>query len=223
MELEELKTLWSDYDKKLDKSLQLNIKLLRQVNFDKVYGKVKTLIIYKTLEMLILIFMLIYLIKFAINNFPAPGLTGCALISAVFMIAAVISDIRQMAILVQLRSDYSAPVSALQKQVEKLKLLIVNYVKWSLISIPCYPVFLVVAAKIFLNSDLWSPRHFNYLLINLIIGIVLLPGFTYLYRQLNKPVVENRWVKNLLTGSGWNQAASAQTFLDEIEKFEKGE
>jgi hypothetical protein len=40
MELEELKTLWGEYDRKLDKSLQVNMALLRKLNFDKAAKKI---------------------------------------------------------------------------------------------------------------------------------------------------------------------------------------
>ena len=223
MELEELKSLWSEYDKKLDKNLQLNMQLLRKINFDKVAGKATTLFIYKLVEMVIIMFMLVYLISFEIKNFTSPALSISGGITMLFIIAGFISDVRMMAIIGNLRSDYGTPIAAMQKQVEKLKLIIVGYTKWALLSIPFYPAFLMVAGKIFLHINFLETKHRDYIVVNVIIGVLLLPLFAWMYRQLSKPEIKPVWIKNFLTGSGWNQAQSAKQFLDEIEQFEKGE
>jgi hypothetical protein len=223
MELEELKTLWIAQDKKLDKSLQLNLQLLRRLNFDKVAGKANTILVFKILETILQLVMQSYLVYFFIKYLPNLQFSIPALITIILIGAGIISDIRQMTIIVQLRSGNAAPVSVMQKKVEKLKLLIVAYVKWAFISIPLYPLLLILAGKIFLNVDFWAPQHRTYLTVNMIIGVLLIPGFVWIYRQLSKQTIEQRWIKNILTGSGWNQAVSAQQFLDEIEKFEQGE
>ena len=223
MELEELKSLWSEYDKKLDKNLQLNMQLLRKINFDKVAGKATTLFIYKLVEMVIIMFMLVYLLSFEIKNFASPALSISGAVTMLFLLAGFISDVRMMAIISNLRSDYGTPIAVMQKQVEKLKLIIIGYTKWALLSIPFYPAFLLVAGKIFLHINFWEPSHRNYIVSNVIIGVLLLPLFAWMYRQLSKPEIKPVWIKNFLTGSGWNQAQSAKQFLDEIEQFEKGE
>jgi hypothetical protein len=220
MELEELKSLWSEYDKKLDKNLQLNMQLLRKINFDKVAGKVTTLFIYKLIEMVILMFMLVYLIGFEIKYFTSPGLSIPGAITMLFIGAAFIADIRMMGIISLLRADYGTPISTMQKNVEKLKLLIMGYVKWSFLLIPFYPALLIVAVKIFKNINIWAANHHNYLFTNLVVGALLLPLFVWMYRRLNKPGELPQWIKIFFAGSGWNQAQSAQLFLDEIERFE---
>jgi hypothetical protein len=221
MDLQELKELWSEYDRKLDKNLQLNLQLLRKINFDKVAGKARTLFLYKLVEMVLLMFMLVYLIDFEIKNITDLSLTIPGAITLIFIIAAFITDIRMMAIIGKLRSDYDAPVSPMQKEVEKLKLLIIGYVKWSFLSIPFYPALLIVAGKVFLHINFWDINHHNYLYANIFIGTLLVPLFSWMYVQLSKPVIKNNLVKNFLSGSGWNQAHSAQEFLEEIERFEK--
>jgi hypothetical protein len=222
MELEQLKTLWMEQDKKLDKSLQLNMQMLRKINFDKIAGETKTIFVYKILEMIVLLFMLSYLLDFTIKYFFVPQFSISAIITMAFIAAGFISDVRQISIIIQMRSDHNAPVSSMQKKVEKLKILIVNYVKTAFISIPFYPVLLVVSGKIFLNVDFASPHFRLYLLANVIFSLLLLPVFIWMYRQLSKQNISQVWVKNFLTGSGWNQAQSAQQFLEEIEAFENG-
>ena len=223
MELEELKTLWSDYDKKLDKSLQLNMKLLRQVTFDKASKKLGQLFFLKIVEMVILIVIIIGLLSFTFIHITEVRFSIPSFIIVGFVISGFASDVRQLSLIVQIREGAAAPVSDLQKKVEKLKLLIVKYTRTSFISIPFYPLWAVVGVKMFFNFDLWTPRSLNWLIANIIFGILLFPLFLWLFRQLGKQQIGNKMVKNFLTGSGWNQAVLAQQFLEEIEKFEKGE
>ena len=208
-------------DEKLNKSLQLNMRLLRQINFSKAGSRLKTLVFYKIAEMAVLLFMMVYLWNFIVQNITLPGFCIPAFIITGFITAGFISDIRQVVLVSQIRTNPDAPVSILQKKTEKLKLLIINYVKASLISIPFYPVFIIVAGKIFLNVDFWMPQHRLYILCNLIVGALLVPLFTWLYKQLSDNNLKQVWINNLLTGSGWNQAVQAQQFLSEIEEFQQ--
>jgi hypothetical protein len=140
----------------------------------------------------------------------------------VFVISGFVSDIRQIALIIQTRSATAMPVTFLQKKVETLKLYIIRYTRTSFISVPFYPLILIISAKMFFNTDLWAPAYYNYLFVNIIFGIVLLPIFLWLFQKLGKQNLSNPVVKNFLSGSGWNQAVLAQQFLNDIEKFEDG-
>lgn len=223
MELEELRSLWAAHDEKLNKSLQLNIKLLREVNLGKAGKKLGALMAGKIAEMAVLLFMIIYLLNFTISYFTEPGFSVPSVIIMAFIISGFISDIRQLALIVQLRDSQDAPVSQLQKKVERLKLFIVNYVKMSFISIPFYPLLMIVGGKIFFGLNCWALQHRPFLIANFAAGLLLVPLFLWLYRQLSKQNIKQVFVDGLLSGSGWNQAVSAQQFLNEIEAFEKEE
>ena len=116
MELEELKTLWSDYDKKLDKSLQLNMKLLRQVTFDKASKKLGQLFFLKIVEMVILIVIIIGLLSFTFIHITEVRFSIPSFIIVGFVISGFASDVRQLSLIVQIREGAAAPVSDLQKK-----------------------------------------------------------------------------------------------------------
>ena len=223
MEIDELKQTWEAYDRKLDKSLRLNIQLLKKVNFGKVNNRATTLLIYKILELFILFGFFNILLSFIVENLIVVHLLIPAIITISFIIIGLVSDIRQVILIIQIRTNNTAPVTSLQKKLGKLKLLIVNYVKYSLLSIPLYPILLIPGAKIIWDMDMWSPNHRAYLMANIVVGLILMPVFLWLYAQLGKNNLGQLWVRNFLSGSGWNQANSAQQFLTEIEEFEKEE
>ncbi len=223
MELDQFKALWYEQDKKLDKNLQLNIQLLKTINLNKAGNKLKKLCIFKIFEMLIFLHMIVYLINFTIKYISFPGLSIPSIAIITFIAAGFISDIRQMTLIVDLLLNDTLPVFQLQKKIEKLKLLIINYVKVSYLLIPFYPLLMIVSGKIFFGFDFWMPSLLIYLLSNIVVGMLLFPLFLWLYRQLTGQNIKNGWVKVFLDGSGWNQVKSAQNFLTEIENFERNE
>ena len=51
--------------------------------------------------------------------------------------------------------------------------------------------------------------------------IVLVPVELWFFKLLSAKNISESVSKNLLVGTGWRQADSAHSFLNEIEKFEK--
>ena len=222
MELEELKNMWSEYDRKLDKSLRLNMQLLRQINFDKAKFKIRTLFIIKLFEMVTLMAAAKWLTAFALQNIASPQFYIPAFMLDAMLAAIWIAVLLQISIVIQLELQRNTgAIAPLQKKVERLKSIIVSYLKYALFLIPLYPLMLIVGAKAYLHMDIFELQHRTYLISNLIVALALLPASIWLFRELNKQVIGKRWVKELLSGSGWNQAQAAQQFLQEIEAFEK--
>jgi len=221
MELEELKTLWSEYDRKLDKNLQMNMQLLRKINFDKARFKMKTLFLFKLSEMIIWMFIFIYLIDFIVKYSTSPQFLIPALLIETVIITFFVMNIKILSVVNQLLlKNNNEAIAPLQKQAENLTLLIVNYAKYSLFMIPGYPLILMILGKVFLDFDFFNPQHRVYLIANVTLGVLLLPLFIWLFKQLSKND-KPLWVENILSGSGWRQANDAGSFLNEIAKFER--
>jgi len=221
MELEELKNRWNEFDNKLEKSLQLNKQQLNKINLDKAKNKLRTLLIYKLLEMGVLVYVIYYLVNFTIKNIDSTQFSISALILIFFGVMGYISDIRQISVIIRLRTDKADDITSKQKNLTTLKLLIVNYVKWALLSIPFFPVWIVLIPKIFLNVDIYSSSMNLWWWMNIGLGILFIPFVLWIFRQLSKKNINLFWVKNLLDGSGWSLVTDAENFLNEIEKFGK--
>ncbi|HWZ14710.1 MAG TPA: hypothetical protein VNW95_05680 [Mucilaginibacter sp.] len=222
MELEELKTLWSDYDKKLDKNLQLNMLLLRKMNFDKARFKIKSFFVLKIVEMLIMNYTFNYLIGFIVHNSNALRFSIPAIIIELALLWFFILDLKILSIVGKLQlKNNDEPIAPLQKRAARLKLLVITYVKYSLFIIPFYPLLMILIGKIFLKVDFFSPQLSTYFFVNVVVGLCLLPVFIWIYNQLSKGEIKTGLVKNLLSGTGWHQANDVEQFLNEIEKFEQ--
>jgi hypothetical protein len=222
MELEELKTAWGEYDKKLDKNLKLNLQLLRKMNFDKARFRMRWLFVIKITSMCWLMIVVMYLIGFAIKYIQQPQFSIPAMLMILLVSVSLVYEFKQYVIMIhlQLKSSDEA-IAPLQKRLETLKIMIVNKVKYALFLIPFYPLLMILTGKIFLNIDFFSPQLKGYLIVNIIFGLLLLPVFIWLYRQLSKKDIKPGLIKNLLPGSGWFLVNDAGDFLKEIDKFEE--
>jgi hypothetical protein len=221
MELEELKNRWNEFDNKLEKSLQLNKQLLKQINLDKAKNKIRTLLIFKLLETGVLSVVVYYLVKFTIYNFTSLQFSVSALILLFFTVMGYISTIRQVSLMIRLKTEDADDITSKQKKLTGLKLLIAGYVKWGLLSIPFFPVWIILIPKIFLNFDMYTNGMNAWWWANIGLGLLLIPFVLWVFNQLSKKNINQFWVKNLLEGSGWGLAADAENFLTEIEKFEQ--
>ncbi len=221
MELEELKSLWSEYDKKLDKSLQLNMQLLRKMNFDKAHFKLKTVFVWKIAEMIGLMYLLQHVISFTIQYFAQPQFSIAGILLWGMILGFFIYDIMQISVMLQLQlKSKEEAITTLQARIQTLKTMFVTHVKYTFLLIPLYPAGMIVIGKMFLHIDFFSVHLKTYMISNIAVGVLLLIPYSWLFKELSKKEIKKVWVDNLLWGSGWHSANDAVEFLSEIEKAE---
>jgi hypothetical protein len=221
MELQELKNIWSEYDRKLDRNLQLNMQLLKQLNLDKAKNKLNRLLWFKGIEVALFILLAFCLGNFIANNWHALQFIISGLILASVLIMWIVSVVRQLAIIADLQMGYADAIAPIQKKIEQLKQYIINYTKYSFVLLPLYPVMMLVAGKAFLQVDFFAPQHRLYFLSNVAVGLVLIPVALWFFKLLSAKNISKSVSENLLVGTGWHHANSAHDFLNEIEQFEK--
>src|SRR4051812_48295421 len=117
MELQEFKNIWAEYDRKLDKSLQINMQLLRQMKMDEVNRQTKGLLIIKVAETLFALFILGYLVSFIAKNLYHLPLIISAGLLLLFTIMGFVSDIRQLTLILQLKMGYDDAIAPVQKKI----------------------------------------------------------------------------------------------------------
>ncbi len=222
MELEELKSLWGEYDKKLDKNLRLNMELFRRMNFDKARYKVNALFVYKLLEMAFLIWCISWISDYAEKYLVTPRFGIAAIMLGLIFVIALISDIRQFIIIVQLQlKKHTDAIAPQQKLIETLKIRIVNFVRYGYFVIPLYPLMLILGGKIFFDIDFFNARHIHYLEANILLAVCLIPIVLIPFRKLGKQNIDTKAVRNFLQGSGWQTLNNAGEFLKQVDEFER--
>lgn len=206
MELSDMEKLWKEHDKKLEYSIRLNEKLLKQLNFDKAVDEFTKLINLSVLGRNLA--FIYFLISFGLSitlfselRYSIPGFVG-----GLLMLWSFIFHLGPTLKLKRLNFN-TMPVIELQKVMNRFKIYSFSAAKydftvvvvWILTIIPLYK-------KIATHKDLYVDMQglFYYLLFALIIIAVIFPVNNWLYQRL--------YVKKL---------DRAESQLNEILEFEK--
>lgn len=201
MELDDLKGAWAQYDKKLSKNLNINVELLRSINFGKYNDALRKPMKLELLNIFIQIFMIGLSIFFLIrlSNEIVYFLTGLIGISmcTISLIFSVVKATRLNNLF-----HYHLSITNFQKDFSYLRILIIRlrkieYVIAAIIGITLFPLIVKATADI----DLLG----NFTL--LIPGICCTIGFGYAL---------GIWLNLIVYDKGIKQA---EMFLSMIDKF----
>jgi len=205
MELDDLKSVWSQYDKKLSKNLKLNEELLKSINFEKYNHALRKPLYLELLNIFIQLFMIGFLIFFLIrlSNEIQHFLTGLigALLCGISLGFSVIKAIRFNRLLYCHLSimDFQKDLTHLRIFIMRLRKI--EYVMAALIGLSIFPFLIKATAHI----DI-----FGYLSL-LLLGICCSLGIGFAIGTLLNMRVYDKGLKD------------AEMFLKEIAKFEKDE
>jgi len=128
MELEDLKSAWVQYDKKLTQNLKFNEELLRKINLEKSKKEMNTPLTYELISVTISVIFLLYIafatIRFSNEfKFLLPGL-----ITSIIVAIWVYNSVSKIRLLSNIDYYYS-PIVELQKSVNIFKLKYQKYKK----------------------------------------------------------------------------------------------
>jgi|ERR1035437_3936082 hypothetical protein len=205
MELEELKSAWAQYDKKLTDNLILNKKLLQKINLGKSKKEMNAPLTYEALSLTTGIIFLIYIVFSTIRysneiKFLIPGIIST--ITFMIYLSLSVMKIRQLTNI----DFYYSPIVELQKSVSVFKKKYLKYKKYELFAFPLFAISTFpIGAKALRNLDLYQhPGRF-------IIGIVLSLVLYYPMAIWGYKILFDRKVRN------------TNKFLAELNKFEEEE
>lgn len=205
MELDELKQIWSQYDKKLTDNLKFNEGLLRKMSLDKAKHELHKPVMYELITILFIFFTIVFVTGFSIRlleeiQFSIAGFFG-ALLGIMYLVFSIIKVNRFEKI-----DYYNSPIVKLQKELSHLKKFILRLRKAELIFLPFLVItILPIAFKTINNINIYANLPLFIIEICFILGISYPVGF---------------WVNRNFYDKG---IRDAEMFLNEIKKFEKEE
>jgi hypothetical protein len=220
MELDALKEMWAEHDRKLDLSIRLNRQVLSGTKLNRARSAMQRLAASLGVEAAIQLGVVVLLGSFIGDHIRTPrfALTGAVL--DVFAIAILIALIQQ--IVLALRIDYDQSIIAIQRQLAALRLLRVRYTLWILVAAPLIwtPLF-IVAMKAFWGLDAFHIFGAAFLAANLLFGlavILLAIGASRKFggRMGRSPVLQV--IMRTLAGYNLNAATSYLAALSDFEK-----
>lgn len=220
MDLDDLKQRWEEQDRKLDASLRLSTRLLRESALGKAARATARLSWLMLPEILLNLGLVIWLGSFLADHFA----------QARFAIPAVALDLGAIALLIAqghqwwaLRAiDYSAPVVAIQKELGRLRLQELRVFKWVMITAPlAWTPLLIVAIKGLLGLDAYVLFSGSWLAANVAFGVAVLLLAVWISRRYADRMERSPWIQRLMRNlSGYNLNAAAG-FLGSLARFEE--
>jgi hypothetical protein len=218
MELDDLKRLWEEQDRKLDASLRLSARALEEVGRGKAEAAARRMSWSVILEML-LAFLPVYLLgSFVADHIGQARFWIPAAALDVFAIATFGGLIRQQAVLRSI--DWSAPVLEIQRTLAAVRVSRVRATQWTFFLAPLlWPPLFIVVFEAFLGVDAYRAFGGIYVAGNVVFGLVFLALAVWVSRRFadrfgGAPIVQ-RFMRDL---AGHNLAA-AQGTLGSLDRF----
>ncbi len=218
MEDKELSELLNEYDKKISQTLDVNIKLLRELKTNKTKSHLRRLLISRIIELVIVMIINFLLGKFLYNNWGSPGLVISSGVIMLFTIFAMSGSIRQIVIISKF--DINLPVVENQKILASLQSYMIFYLRAGFLQIPFYLGYLSIGFRIIFGVDIWKDGNLTWLFIQLGFSVILLPLAWWIFKKISKENMNIKWVRSIIDSSGGKTISKAMEFLNEIEDFQ---
>ncbi len=203
MELDDLKGVWAQYDKKLSDNLRFNEELLKKLNLDKSRREMNAPLIFEICSVVITGVFLVLVASWTLRfgnelTYQISGILSC--ISFAIMLVFALKKVTLLSNI----DYYNLPVAELQKKLYVFKNKYFKLKKYELILFPLYVIVLIpICAKGLRNFDIMiHPMRFAIAVI-LAIGIGL-PVALWIYRHLYEKKIKN-----------------TSDFLSELSRFEE--
>jgi hypothetical protein len=218
MELDELKQTWTEHAHKLDRILNLNLHGLKQAQLDKTRSALDRFKTFRLFEIILGFALLVWSGSYIADHIAVLTLAIPAVIFAVFLLVAVIGNIRQLVLLRQI--SYADPVATIQRKLEEMKLHFLQTIKLMVFMLPLYMVYVVLGLNLAFGWDLLAHADKMFLWANLLVSLIFIAPAVWVYRQLSTKDIENPVIRALVHGSGGKQMTAALEFLKALHAFE---
>ena len=208
--------LWKEHYEKIDQSLAINKKLLRELTNQKAESAMQSLVRLKQrgiIAVTVYLIILGFLLFFSIKNYNSEKAYFIFSVMAIFLVnvKALYDYIKHLTW--AKRINYNGSVAGIQQQLSKLQFSIISHARIMCLQFPFFTTFYL--------SNKWFPHEVG---TGYIIFQVLLTGsFTFLSYWLYKNhTIENlnkKWFRNMIAGSGGKSVLKAMDFYKELEEY----
>jgi hypothetical protein len=219
MDFEDLQQRWHAVDRKLDASIRLNARVVRELSLGKVSSALGRLSRALVIELLINAAGLAWLGNYVADHLRQPRFAGPAAVLALVALAWVVWGGRQLATVA--RVDYGVPVLGIQQQLEQLAVARLWATRWTLLLGPLlWTPLLIVGLEALFGVDAWIRPGVPFLVANLLFGLLAIPLLMGLGRALARRVGRSPRLQRLLGDLGGHNLAVARRALATLAAFE---
>jgi hypothetical protein len=219
MELDEMKNLWAQSNRKLEASMRLNVVLLQQWNLsrlDTLLGRLKRGLIFELVTSVIAVAALAY---FGYQRLREPQFVIPAALLYLYALVYLIAVARQLTQITGV--DYDEPVVAIQKKLEELRLARVRTTLWALLFAPLmWLPILIVGMLVLFGVDVYEYANPAWLAGNALFGLAVIPLAISLARRYGRRLEGTTAIRRLADAIAGQTLSEARASLDSIRRFE---
>ena len=216
LDLDELKQLWAEHDRKIEQSIRLNRQLLGAANLNGAQSALQRMTALLGLGAAVWFAVVMALGNFLYQNI---GMLRFALPAAaldLYAIGMLAARIRQI-IAVQ-SIDYGRPIAEIQKQLGTLRVLRIRTTQWALlVGVVAWAPFAIVVSRAFFGLEVYS---LAWLWANVVFGLSLIPLAVWLSKKFSDRVGRSPFIQRLMEDIAGHNLNVATTFLSKLSEFE---
>jgi len=215
MELDELKERWAEHDRKLDLSIRLNRQLMRETYTRRAKWALWRLAAMLALGSIAMLAVIVSLGRFIAQNWSMTKFAIPAVLLDLAAIAALVALNAQIGL--ALKIDYREPIAAIQKRLEKLRLLRIRYTQAIVLTMTLAwaPIF-IVAMRGFFGADVYRLFGTAWVVTNVLFGLAVLALGIWLSKKFG-PRMSQQFLRDI---AEYNLNA-ASGFLATLAEFEE--
>ena len=219
MELDDLKHTWERYDKKLDTSIRMNTHLLHGAVLGKAETALARLSRLLRVELLLTLGAALVLGSFMWEHAADARFLVPAVALQLGVIALVLACVRQIVAISEV--DYDAPVIAIQKRLESLRVERIRTTKWTFLLAPfAWTLLFIVTWKGLLNVDVYATFDAAWLVANVLFGLTFIALGVWVSRRFASRLERSSLVRTLLRDIAGHNLDVATAFLRSLSQFE---
>jgi hypothetical protein len=222
MQLDELKRAWAAHGAMLERSLAIDERLLRETLLRKVRFALAPHLLWRALEVALGLALLGLLVPILGAHLASPRYVVVG--GGLALFTAAITALSAHLVLRSLMLDYGGPVTAIQREVERIRIIEYRALKWAVLggTVAWLPAALVLFEAL-TGVDALARVDLVWLVANLALGaVLLLVGLMLSRRYVERPDLGPMACRLVDALSGRGLCSAAAT-LAELATFEREE
>ncbi|HLX66851.1 MAG TPA: hypothetical protein VKR41_07635 [Puia sp.] len=211
--MDEFIQLWKAYDAKLDQSLQLNLKLLKEVQSQKTRSVLRTLTAGRVIGLVlgVLYEIILCVVCWHVRDQPVMAIS----VGVFIVVTGIAMGAYWWELVLIGRIGYADNIVDTQEKLAGIQSSIIRTLRISWIQLPFWATFFVSNGLIRNGGPVFWAVEIPLVLAFTVVAIIL-------FRNLTPEKMEQKkWVRKLAQGTGWKSVTRAIGFMQEIREFKE--
>ena len=210
MSADEFQELWKAYDRRLERSMEQNKRLLEEVRMQKMRTSFGWLLFRKFFMIVFGILWNVLCGKLAWHFRSEPVVFTAMALLILCTSLTICAYVVQVLLIVQI--NMSKAILSTQKQLAQLEAVIVASYRISILQTPIWSFFFLTKGMIAAMGPVaW--------IIQVSVTVLFIVGVIWLYRRITVANIDKKWMRKLFSGLGVEQIRRARRFIREIKEF----